>query len=125
MGVLEQLTNWSEVMETMLNILEVFPENVDVAGEVLAKKLQDNLAEYHGEVRIKVEVKIEERIYNVSHLGSEKNVRISFRNRLRSEVVFIVKRKRMMRSLRELAARGVADLVNSKDDIEDLEVPKV
>ena len=126
--VLEKLTNWAEVMETMLAILEEFTDNVEKAAEVLADRLQENLAQYHGHVTIRVDVKIEERIFNMARPGVEKYVKIGFSNRLRSEVVFVVTRKTKVVSLKELATEAVAELVsnNGEDgmDMDRLELPQ-
>ena len=112
-------------MTIILETLEMFPNNVEAMGRVVAKSLDDWVASHEGaeNLNIKATVKMEEKVSFVPPLGSTKCARIFFTDKWSTEVVFHIRKKTRLESLRALAAAAVVDCVEKEDDIVRLEIP--
>ena len=122
---LEYETDWLEVMIIILDTLEMFPNNVDVTERVVSKTLEDWVASHEGaeNLNIKAAVKMEEKVYFSPPLGTKKCMRVMFADKWNTEVLFRVKKKIGMESMKDLAAGAVADCLEKEDDIVQLEIP--
>jgi len=123
--VLEYKTDWRRVMGIIFTNLNEFPTSIAKATEGMANSLEDWINSQLRAVglNIKVRAATEEKIYFNNPLGTKKSLRISFTNKLKSEVLFHVRRRKVMTSLKDLCAEVVSDHLEKVDDVERLEVP--
>ena len=122
---LEYETDWKDVMIIILETLEVFPTSVDNTQQVLARVLEDWVKSHEGaeDLNIGVSVKMEEKVYFTPPLGATKCMRIKFTDKWNTEVVFHIKKKLRMKSLKNIAAAEVVDLIKKREHIKRLEIP--
>ena len=122
---LEYETDWKDVMIIILETLEVFPTSVDNTEQVLARVLEDWVKSHEGaeDLNIGVNVKMEEKDYFAPPLGLTKCMRIKFTDKWNTEVIFHIKKKMRMRSLKNIAAAEVVDLIKKRENIKLLEIP--
>ena len=102
----EYETDWFEVMEILLSRLEDEPENKEQFEMTATRDL-----ERWARMQLKMQVSLEEN-------GSR--IRLIIKgNRLmpQTEVIFYVKKKILLKSLKVLAAEGVADHLSSEESI--------
>ena len=102
----EYETDWFEVMEILLSRLEDEPENKEQFEMTATRDL-----ERWARMQLKMQVSLEEN-------GSR--IRLIIKgNRLmpQTEVIFYVKKKTLLKSLKDLAAEGVADHLSSEESI--------
>ena len=112
-------------MIIILETLEMFPNSLGDTERVLSKTLEDWVASHEGaeHLNIKSIVKIEEKMYFTPPLGSKKCLRIWFTDKWNTEVLFHIKMKARMESLKDLAAAKVVESLEKEDDIVQLEIP--
>ena len=104
---LEYNTDWMEVMIIILETLEIFPTSVKTVEQVLATEL-DEWVLANGALNIKTSVKIEEKIYFPPPYGSAKSLTLYFSDNFKTEVLFHIKKKTSMKTLKDLGAAAVA-----------------
>lgn len=123
--ILEAETDWIEVMVTILHSLEMFKEStpVETIQEVIARSLENWVTAYGGAHDIKATAKIEEKVFFTPPLGSKKSMRISFTDDYKTEIIFHIKKKNIMKSLKEISAGAVAEHLKDEKDISKLEIP--
>ena len=120
---LEYNTDWMEVMIIILETLEIFPTSVKTVEQVLATAL-DEWVVANGALNIKTSVKIEEKIYFPPPYGSAKSLTLYFSDNFKTEVLFHIKKKTSMKTLKDLGAAAVAVQLEEEKDIAKLEIPK-
>ena len=118
--IVEYATNWFDVMDAVLAVVEKFPTSVPVAETVLAGVLENNevLDEGNGTV-----VEMEEKVYFTPPQGAKKSLKIRFGDRWETELHFHLRKKNCMRMLVDLSAVAVVDSIQNEDDLALLEVP--
>jgi len=123
--VLEYKTDWMEVMVIMLANFKEFPTSTSKATEGIANSLEDWINSHEGAevLNIKVHAVTEEKVYFDKPFGTKKSLRIFFTDKYNTEVLFHVKRRKVMTSLKDLCAEVVADHLEKVEDVERLEVP--
>jgi len=115
---LEYETDWKQLMMNILNTLEMCPTSVMTTKNILERCFQNvNFQD------IKANVTLEEKIYFPPPLGSEKSLRISFTDVSKTDVVFHMKKKTTMKSLKDLGAAAVVENLKTVEDIGKLEIP--
>ena len=114
-----------EVMEMTLDELETFPTSLQKTEECLAGDLKSWIIARTGLVHfnIKTKVQIEEQSYFTPPFGSKKSLRICLSDTFNTELLFQIKKKSVMKSLKDLGAESVADSLKHKEDIAELEIP--
>ena len=121
--LLEYETDWTELMTIILEYLEMFPTSVKTVEEILAKAIDDWIILDWIAENIKSSVKMAEEVYFSPPLGSEKSLTVSFPDVLKTEVVFHIKKKSIMKTLKDLGAAAVVENLRSENDIAKLEIP--
>merc|ERR1719469_706441 len=109
----------------VLDTLEMFPTDIQEVEAVLAKALEDWIVSHEGaeNLNISATAKLEEKIYFTPPFGSKKVLRVTFTDQFRTEVIFHVKKRLYMRSLKDLSFAAVAEHVNLEKDLLSLELP--
>ena len=123
--ILEYETDWMEVMVIILDMLEMFPNSVMTAQNILARKLKNWIISQPGaeHLNIKANAFLEEQVYFTPPLGSKKSLKISFTDNYKTEVLFHIKKRTTMKSLKDLSVSAVVDNLKTKEDIAKLEIP--
>jgi len=117
--LLEYETDWYEVMEIILSRLQDEPENKE-RFEIIASRDLEYWARIQpggDTLNLKIRVSLEEKRYHLPPNGSRKNLRLIFNDRFSTEVVFYARKKMLLKSLKDLAAVGVADHFSSEESI--------
>ena len=127
--LLEYETDWYEVMEIILSRLQDEPENKD-RFEVIASRDLEYWARVQpgGEaLNLKIRVLLEEKRYFQPPSGSRKTLRLIFNDRFSTQVLFHVRKKQLLRSLKDLASVAVSDQICTESQIQELwsELPQV
>jgi len=122
--VLEHQTDWTEVMVIMLASLKEFPTSTSKATEGMENSLEDWINSHEGAeaLNIKVHAATEDFLFHQT-LGTKKSLGISFTDMCNTEVLFHVKRRKVMTSLKDLCGEVVADHLEKAEDVEKLEAP--
>lgn len=112
----------TEVMGIILDVLELCPTSISQTKTFLAKAVNNWIIARTGFLflNLSIKVDIKEEPYFTPPLSSKKSLRISFSN---SEFLFHIKKKSIMKSLKDLGAVAVADNLENKRDIAELEIP--
>ena len=117
--LLEYETDWYEVMEIILSRLQDEPEDKE-RFEVIASRDLEYWAKVQpgGDfINLKIRVILEEKSYFEPPAGSRKALRLVFNDRFSTQVLFHVRKKVLMRSLLEIAAVSVPDLVSGEETL--------
>jgi len=117
--LLEYETDWYEVMEILLSRLQDEPENKE-RFEIIASRDLEYWARIQpggDTLNLKIRVSLEEKRYHLPPNGTRKNLRLIFNDRFSTEVIFYARKKMLLKSLKDLAAVGVADHFSSEDAI--------
>lgn len=127
--LLEYETDWYEVMEIILSRLQDEPDNKE-RFEIIASRDLEYWARVQpgGEaLNLKIRVLLEEKRYFQPPSGSRKTLRLIFNDRFSTQVLFHVRKKQLLRSLKDLAAVAVADQICAESQINELscELPQV
>ena len=127
--LLEYETDWYEVMEIILSRLQDEPESKE-RFEVSASRDLEYWARVQpgGEaLNLKIRVLLEEKRYFQPPSGSRKTLRLVFNDRFSTQVLFHVRKKQFLTSLRNIAAAAVADQVDNEGQIDQLtaEIPGI
>ena len=127
--LLEYETDWYEVMEIILSRLQDEPESKE-RFEIIASRDLEYWARVQpgGEaLNLKIRVVLEEKRYFQPPSGSRKTLRLVFNDRFSTQVLFHVRKKQFLRSLKDLATAAVADQINNEGQIDQLlaEIPGV
>ena len=122
-NLLEFQTDWKEVMQILLNSLETFPTNKTGMEKMGSEKLEEWALTQEGgdELELKVGVAISETTFLTKYL---KSVRLNFNDIFKTVVMFNVTKKKVMKSLKTLAAEAVSSRLSSAEDINWLEIPR-
>jgi hypothetical protein len=121
--VLEYEMDWMEVMAIILENLESFPTSVKKLEEVLARDLDDWIISNGAPENIEASVKIEEQVYFPPPLGSQKSLKLFFSDKMKTKVLFHIKKKSNMKTLKDLGAASVVQNLKMEKDIYKLEIP--
>ena len=120
--LLEYETDWYEVMEIILSRLQDEQEDKE-RFEVIASRDLEYWAKMQpggDSLNLKIRVMLEEKRYFEPPAGSRKALRLVFNDRFSTQVLFHVRKKVLMRSLVEIAAVSVADLVAGEETLPQL-----
>ena len=122
--LLEYQTDWKEVMQILLNSLETCPTNKTEVEKIGSEKLEEWTLTQEGgdELELKIEVIISEKRYYQS--DSLKSLRLLFNDMFKTVVLFNVRRKKVMKTLKTLAAEVVSSRLSQAEDIYSLEIPR-
>ena len=121
--LLEQETDWEEVMKILLNSLDSFPTNITEVELLSSNKLEEWALTQEGgdELELKVNVKISEK--NYYQTDSIKHLRLIFNDLFKTVVLFEVRKKQVMKTLRMLSAEMVSSMLNTVKEVSTLEIP--
>ena len=122
-NILEYETDWIEAMSIILENLEAFPTSVKRLEEVLARDMDDWIISNGAPEKIEASVKIDEQTDFPPPLGSKKSLKISFSDTMKTEVLFHIKKKSSMKTLKDLGAAAVVENLKMEKDIYKLEIP--
>lgn len=108
--LLEYETDWYEVMEILLSRLEDEPENQPDLERIAGRDLEFWAAVQPGgdTLNLKIQVRLEEKRYFLPPMGMRKTLKLTFNDRFTTQVLFHVKKKQMLRSLKYMSAVVVA-----------------
>ena len=128
--LLDYQTDWKEAMQILLNSLETFPTNKAEVQKMGSKKLEEWALTQEGgnELELKIGVTITEKKYYQT--DSLKSLRLDFKRLFNDMfktvmvVMFNVKRKKVMKSLKVIAAEAVSSRLTSAEEIDRLEIPR-
>jgi len=117
--LLEYETDWYEVMEIILSRLQDEQENKEKFEMIAGRDL-----EYWARVQpggdalnLKISVVLEEKRYFQPPAGSRKTLRLVFNDRFSTQVLFHVRKKQFLRSLKDISAVAVADQISTEAHI--------
>ena len=125
--VLETKTDWTELMEILMN---VFDKNDDLRTieQEGQRMIIDWLRTY--------EQSLEPPVYNIGVAvgesevfefeilnGKQKIVSIKFNDKFETQIVFYVRRMRKMESLKKISSEAASDLIENTNDIMALQIP--
>merc|ERR1711936_674386 len=125
--LLEMETDWFDMMEIMLSRLEDEPTNQERLEDICARDLEHwALLQPGGDtLNLQIKVELDEHLCRKvpansrnlqqhppkpGHLGTRKAVKLTFNDRFTTQVIFHVRKKRALQSLKELAAVAFVDL---------------
>lgn len=128
-GVVSELlkyeTDWMDAMTLILSTLEKFPTSVEFTEKFLATALENLVLSQEGGdyFNIKASVKLRDRAFFCPPFGTTKMMTLAFTDSSKTEVLFLVKKKTIIRSLKDIAAEAVVDKLKTEDDIAKLDIP--
>ena len=122
--VLEQNTDWTEVMNIVLNTLEEHPTNTKSVSKEASSRLEEWALTQTGGYDLKLRVTV--MIYKPDYWRQEnkRDIFLHFSDAYRTCVIFKVKKKQSMLSLRTLSAQKVSACLRVEDHINKLELPR-
>jgi len=121
--LLEFETDWFDMMEILLSRLEDEPEDQQRFQQISSTDLEHwALLQPGGDtLNLKIRVELEERGgRSHRHLGTRKAIKLTFNDRYVTQVLFYVRKKRVVSSLRRLAAAAVVEALAEEEDLEEL-----
>ena len=120
--LLEYETDWYEVMEIILSRLQDEQENKEGFEAIASRDLEYWAKMQPGGDSLNLQIRclLEEKRYFEPPAGSRKALRLVFNDRFSTQVLFHVRKKMFLKSLRELSAVAVADLVAKEETFSSL-----
>ena len=120
--LLEYETDWYEVMEIILSRLQDEQENKEGFEAIASRDLEYWAKMQPGGDSLNLQIRclLEEKRYFEPPAGSRKALRLVFNDRFSTQVLFHVRKKMFLKSLRELSAVAVADLVAKEETFKSL-----
>jgi len=121
--LMEYETDWYEVMEILLSRLQDEPENKELFENIASRDLEywARMQEGGDSLNLEIRVTLEEKRYLEPPAGSRKALRLVFNDRFSTQVLFHVRKKMFLRSLMQISAEAVADMVNDEDTLNNLD----
>ena len=123
--LLEYQTDWKEVMQILLTSLETCPTNKTKVEKMASDKLEEwtltLLNQQYGghELELKIGVIISD------SLDSFKSLKLVFKSRrIETVLLFNVRRKKVMNTLKTFAAEVVSCRLSQAEDVYSLEIPR-
>ena len=122
----DQETDWTQVIVIIFKNLEKFSLSVDKFCHFLTKELNSWFKSLEGaqHLDLKVSVKIEEKVFFIAPYGSKKKLTILFSDNLKTQIIFHIKKKSNIKSLKELGAEVVMDSLKNDETIIKLGIPR-
>ena len=121
---LEYNMSWMEMMGIILEILELFPTSVKAIEEILDGALGDWILFCGAADNIIASSKINEEIYFPPPLGSKKSLKVSFSDMSKTEVIFNIKKKTSMKTLKNIGITAIVENLKMERYITKLKIPK-
>lgn len=121
---LEYNMSWMEMMGIILEILELFPTSVKAIEEILDGALCDWILFCGAADNIIASSKINEEIYFPPPLGSKKSLKVSFSDMSKTEVIFNIKKKTSMKTLKNIGITAIVENLKMERYITKLKIPK-
>eukprot|EP00092_Neocalanus_flemingeri_P021861 GFUD01023716.1.p1 GENE.GFUD01023716.1~~GFUD01023716.1.p1 ORF type:complete len:319 (+),score=90.72 GFUD01023716.1:134-958(+) len=118
-------TDWEEVMSSLILCLETFPTDVERVEQMAQGELETWAREQVGgeQLNLTIQVKFSERLHSLSWVGGSKDVKVKFSDKSVTEANFIVVKKRILKSLQDLAADKVGAILKSYSAVSALQLP--
>jgi len=110
-------TDWMETMVIILYTLEYFPTSVEFAEKYLVTTFERMMPE------MKVTVKLRDRAYFGSPFGKTKKMTLEFNDGSSTNLIFLIKKRTIMTSLKDIAAEAVVNKLKTEGDIAKLDIP--
>ena len=110
--LLEYETDWKEVMQILLNSLDTFPTNKSEVEKVGSEKLEEWALTQEGgdELELKVGVKYYES-------DSLKCLRLIFNDLFKTVVLFNVRKKKVMKTLKMISAEMISSIHLTQEEL--------
>jgi len=123
--LLEEFTDWRGVMKILLYTLEKHPTDLNAVIDESCKSLEEWAYQQQGGPELQLKININKINRSFTRFDKHKFFFVHFSDLYRTNVMFDIKRKNGMTSLRTIAARKIAGCILKKEDVKELEIPKV
>ena len=122
---MEYETDWEDVMSALMLCLETFPTDVERAELIAKSELETWAKEQEGgeKLNLSMDIKFCERLHPLTWVGGSKDVTVKFSDKSNTEAKFIVVKKRIVRSLQDLAAEAIANTLKSFSSVSTFQLP--
>ena len=122
----EEETNWMDVIIIIFKNLEKFQNSVEKLHHFLTKDLNSWFRSLEGaqHLSLNISVNFEEKVFFIEPYGLKKSLTISFSDNLKTQIIFHIKKKTTMKSLKEFGAEAVMDSLKNDEDIIELSIPR-
>jgi len=122
---MEYETDWEDVMSSLMLSLETFSMDVERAEQMAKGELETWARDQDGgeKLNLCMEVKFSERLQALSWVGGSKDLKVKFSDKSHTEANFIVVKKRIVRSLQDLAAESVSVSLKSFSSVSTFQLP--
>jgi len=122
---MEYETDWGEVMSTLMLCLETFPTDVERTEQMAKYELESWAKEQDGgeKLNLSMEIIFSERFKPLTWIGGSKDLRVKFSDKNNTTANFVVIKKRLLNSLRDLAAEKIASSVESFSSVSVFQLP--
>lgn len=122
--LLEEYTDWREVMGVILRTCEAFPNNVKRVQEEAARRLEIWSLTQPGGAALQLKVRIDAMERRYYKQDQNKCFFLRFNDVYKTLVYFSVRRKQRMLDLRTIAAAKVTGCMVKKEHFKELELPR-
>merc|ERR1712096_587330 len=124
-STMENETDWEDVMSSLMLSLETFPTDVERVQQMAQWELETWAREQVGgeKLNLTIQVKFSERIHPLSWVGGSKDVKVKFSDKSHTEAKFIVVKKRIMKTLQDLAPDTVGARMKSYSTVSTFQLP--
>jgi len=122
---MEYETDWEDVMSALMLCLETFPTDIERVELIAKSELETWAREQEGgeKLNLSMDVKFCERLNPLTWVGGSKDLKVRFSDKSHTEANFIVVKKRLVRSLQDLAAESVASNLKSFSSVSTFQLP--
>jgi len=122
---MEYETDWEDVMSALMLCLETFPTDIERVELIAKSELETWAREQEGgeKLNLSMDVKFCERLNPLTWVGGSKDVKVRFSDKSHTEANFVVVKKRLVRSLQDLAAESVASNLKSFSSVSTFQLP--
>jgi len=122
---MEYETDWEDVMTSLMLCLETFPLDVERAEQMAKGELETWAKEQEGgkELKLSMDIKFCERLHPLTWIGGSKDLKVRFSDKSHTEANFIVVKKRIIKSLQDLAAEALSTNLKSFSSVSTFQLP--
>merc|ERR1719233_2372537 len=112
-------------MSALMLCLETFPTDIERVELIAKSELETWAREQEGgeKLNLSLDVKFCERLNPLTWVGGSKDVKVRFSDKSHTEANFVVVKKRLVRSLQDLAAESVASNLKSFSSVSTFQLP--
>ena len=120
--LVEQLMDWSNLMQIILNTFENVPNEDGIISKKLGDKIEQNI-DSRFFIGSNLQVGIEILDQDAFPLTQTKSLHVTFYDNFQTSLIFFIRRKQVLKTLKDASLQKLSKLLKKRHDFESLDIP--